>query len=310
MRTLSLLISVGLAIGRHICNIAIHISELVSDPREEDPTMNRISKERVRSLLWAAGVVAFLMGIANCNAARAEAQDEPPSFEVASIRPHVSEVRVVSTSISGSRVTFLAYPLLGLVMDAYQVKRTQVTGGPEWMTEERYDINARMTGEGTPTIPEVRLALQKLLVERFQLKAHRENRQMIVYALTVGKKGPNLKASTADQSSLRFGASGSAPVSEIVASRGSMGQLADQLANAGLDRPVLDETGLTGAYDYTLRWASGLSVPERSDTQAADPNSPPSLFTALQEQLGLKLSSEKRLVETLHIDSVQKPSPD
>ncbi len=185
-------------------------------------------------------------------------------------------------------------------MTAYELEGYQLVGGPKWMDDDRYDIEARAGGESAPTSAQVQLMLQSLLADRFQLKFHRETKQLPEYELVVGKSGPKLKASAPESvKSLSFGDSGSVTV--LTVSKGSMDQLAKQLGNSGLGRPVLDKTGLTGEYDYELRWSA-----EPGGTDLAD--RPPSVVTAIQEQLGLKLESIKGPVETFVIDHAEKPS--
>jgi len=190
-------------------------------------------------------------------------------------------------------------------MDAYELEPYQIIGGPKWMDSDRYDIAAKAEGEGTPAKAQVRLMLQALLADRFRLRVHRETREMLVYMLVIGKGGPKLKESaTGSQSS--FSLSSGGPLTEITVSRGSMEQLAIHLSSAGIGRPVLDRTGLTGSYDYKLRWTSGMSA--APDGTPADAGGQPSIFTAIQEQLGLKLESGKGPTELVVIDNVEKPS--
>jgi uncharacterized protein (TIGR03435 family) len=180
---------------------------------------------------------------------------QPPSFEVASIRPHEGRVAFVSSNISGPRVRVVAYGLTGLLMEAYDMKYYQLSGFPSWADSDRFDIDAKAEGEATLTKTQYKQMLQTLLADRFRLKVHRETKEMPVYALVAGKGGPKLKESVAEKFSLTMrGTQGVA----IRVSKGSMEQLATQLSGSGADRPVLDKTGLTGTYDYTLNW-----TPER-----------------------------------------------
>ena len=255
-------------------------------------------------LLCTAGMLA-MSSLVDPPESRAQPQAAAsPSFEVASIRPRGTEYTVVAVSISGPKVTITAYPLLGLLMMAYQVEPFQIVGGPSWRDSERYDILAKAEGQAAPTNAQVNLMLQALLADRFRLRFHRETRELPVYRLVVGKGGPKLKESAADaQSSLSFGSGGA--LQEITVSKGSMEQLARQLSNSGIGRPVRDGTGLTGSYDYKLKWLPGMRA---GPDAAADTGGPPSIFTALQEQLGLKLESGKGPGEVLVIDHVEKPS--
>ena len=195
-------------------------------------------------------------------------------------------------------------------MSAYNVRDYQMSPeGPGWIRSDRYDIVAKVDGEGRPTMDQVRQMLQKLLADRFQLKLHRETKELPVYALVIGKKGPTLMESAADaKSSMRFGAG------QFTGSKVSMTQLALFLSNA-LARPVLDGTGLMGTYDFKLQWTPdagqlpglGGFGPGPDAPPPSDPNGP-SIFTAVQEQLGLKLESQKGPIEILVLDHAAKPS--
>ncbi len=244
------------------------------------------------------GLIAFSFLSLPDSAARS--QESRPAFEVASIRPHPGLAMVVGINVSGSRITISAHALQGLILTAYELEGYQLYGGPQWMDEERYDIEARAGGEAPPTPIQVRLMLQTLIADRFQLKFHRETKQLSEYELRVAKGGPKLKASAPGSvNSLRFG--GGESVSVLTVTGGGMEQLAKQLGNSGLERPVLDKTGLTGQYDYELRWSVDQAGAGRAD-------GPPSVVTAIQEQLGLKLESIKGPVEIFVIDHAERPS--
>jgi uncharacterized protein (TIGR03435 family) len=219
------------------------------------------------------------------------------SFEVASIKLHADLVRSVGVSISGARVTVSAMTLTNLVDYAYDVKFYQVSGGPNWAHSDRWDISAKGEGDRILTRDEVRKMVQVLLADRFQVRLHRETREAAVYALVVaGKGGPKLKESAPDANSILH--MGGTRTTRITTTKGSMDQLVTQLS-AILDRPVLNKTGLTESYDYKLEWAPE-GVAAGSDA--------PSIFTALQEQLGLKLESTKGPIETVVIDRAERPS--
>jgi uncharacterized protein (TIGR03435 family) len=251
--------------------------------------------------------IAAIAAVLLVSAAKLHAQQQQPAsplaFEVASIRPHKGMYTVVRSSISGPKVTIEAYGLLGLIMDAYHLNASyQISGGPSWMDSDfdRFDIVANAPGEGTPTADDVRRMLQTLLADRFQLKLHRETRERPVYALVVAKNGTKLKESAPDK---EFSISvGGGRTSHLTMTKATMEQLAVQLSTSGLDRPVLDKTGLAGHYDITLNW-----IPEYNGPPAPDSNGI-SVFTAVQEQLGLKLEPKKAPVEILVIDHVEKPS--
>ena len=228
------------------------------------------------------------------------AQEQTPAFEVASIKSFQGLPLNVSMNISGPRVTISEYGLPGLLMTAYQVEPWQISGGPAWLDTDRFNIVANAPGAGSPTAQQVRLMLRTFLADRFQLKVHREMREGPVFALVLDKRGPKLKRSTSADSSFTLG--GGRTV-QMTFQKSTTGFLALQLSNSGgLGREVVDKTGLTGDYDFKLEWAAG------ADGNPPDSNEP-GLFTALQEQLGLKLEPRKAPLEMLVIDHAEKPSP-
>lgn len=187
-------------------------------------------------------------------------------------------------------------PLNLIIEPAYEVKEFQLLGRPAWLTSERFDIEAR---PGSPVkSDECKMMLQTLLADRFKLALHRETRQMPVYKLVVGKSGPKLHKVDADAPlGIKTFSTSKA---ELITRGSSMQQLAGMLAITGeLENLVVDGTGLDGNYEFTLQWTPA--------SQAADAATPgPSLSTALQEQLGLKLEAGKGPVEVLMIDRIER----
>ena len=243
--------------------------------------------------------------------------DAAPAFEVASIKPHVfgPSGGCGPVSISGPRVVVLCASLRTLIMRAYGVKFYQIIGGPSWLHETAdtpYDIVATAPGAEPPTMAQVNLMLRALLATRFQVKAHQETRELPVYALVVAKDGPKMKESAADAKSFVSFRMGGMQGS-ISSPKEPMAQFALALSNQ-VNRPVLDQTGLTSAYELKLEWTrdqpqiiSGLSAPPPSAVPEAELHFP-SIFTALQEQLGLKLEARKAPVEVVVVDRAERPS--
>jgi uncharacterized protein (TIGR03435 family) len=245
--------------------------------------------------------LVLLLAVTLLAAPQVAAQPQTPApvtFEVASIRPHQGDVVVVGGQFSGPRIRLAALTLLDLVGTAYHRDGYQISGAQGWIASQRYDLLANAPGDVTPTEDNLRLMLQALLANRFQLKVHMETKERPVYALVVAKNGGKLKESTADQYSQTAGGSRNA---HMTFAKATMQQLASNLYYS-VGRPVFDKTGLRGFYDFTLDW-----IPDYGGTPAADANGV-DIFTALQEQLGLKLEPQKAPIEMLVIDHAEKPS--
>jgi uncharacterized protein (TIGR03435 family) len=262
----------------------------------------------------------------------------PPAFEVATIKVNKSgENNQLIRRQPGGRVTVTNLPARFLITFAYQLAQFQLSGGPSWIANDRFDMVAKL--EGNPEFPApgqgpdpIQLAMRALLADRFKLKVHRETREMDIYALVLAKPaagpGPGLKPSTADCSDR--GRRGQPPTQgpppipptgivpcSIMGTPGlirfggfPISQITTMLSGQ-TGRMVVDRTGLTGNWEFELHFAAEQrgAPPPGADPPAADPNAP-SLFTALQEQLGLKLESTKGPVEVVVIDSIERPTED
>ena len=244
---------------------------------------------------------------------RGQSAPSHPAFEVASVKPNPLPPGAfgfgsgggggAGIHISGNRVTLVRHSLLRLVMTAYDLKDFQISGMPEWALgrDQLYDITAKVEGEGTPALEQVRPMLQTLLADRFQLKLHRETKELPVYNLVVDKKGPKLKDSAGARPPQPVTFSG--PLVRFNLLDKSMAELVD-IITGFVDRPVLEKTGLTGRYDFTLEFT-------RSNPDLVAPDSPEaerSIFPAIQEQLGLKLAPAKEPTGILVIDHAERPS--
>ena len=224
----------------------------------------------------------------------------PQQFEVAVIRPDLSGA-AAGTSFNvfeGGRVRIVNEPVKLLIRVAFQLQDAQIAGGPAWLDSDRYDLEAKTGRKEKPGPGETAPLMQSLLADRFHLTFHREMRELTVSALVSARNQrgePKLKKSEAEQSAMNT--HGGAGKSELVGAAVSMEALARYVGNR-LGRIVVDKTGLTDTYDLTLEW---------SPDEVAD-SSAPSLVTALREQLGLRLESQKSPVEVLVIDSIQRPS--
>jgi uncharacterized protein (TIGR03435 family) len=226
------------------------------------------------------------------------------TFDVASIRPHApDDSRFLVRQPNGGH--FTAEGAVGklLVMLAYGVQDSQITGGPNWFGTEKWDIEAKCD-DNRHSAEETKHMLQKLLEDRFSLKILHQTEQRAVYVLTVSNKGPKFSGTEKATTNLRVSSN------SISMQRGTMGGLTGVLATA-LGRPVLDRTGLTGQYDLSVQWddapvreggAPGIDAP------AAPGNDHGSIFTAVENQLGLRLEGQHAPVDVLVIDHIDKPS--
>jgi uncharacterized protein (TIGR03435 family) len=282
------------------------------------------------------------------------------SFEVASIKPSAPAangmfmVRIETSP--GGRWTASGITVSMLIQQAFDVREYQISGAPGWLTTERYDIVAKAE---TPDLDRetLKVLLQSLLAERFNLKTHRETKELPIYELVIGKDGHKLHKSeiqpdaqpdarppdpvktaqgapgavrvggaAGSSGGVGVGAGGGAPPKGAAMIRMGRGQLNAQsvpvtaivqMLAQQLGRPVIDKTDIKGNYDFDLQWTpdetqrgggfGGLERPATDNPLPAD-TSGPSLFTAVQEQLGLKLEASKGPVETLVIDHVEKAS--
>jgi len=226
-------------------------------------------------------------------------------FEVASVKPSNTDVRGVKMQFTpGGGVTIVNASLKQIILMAYDVERFQVSGGPNWIDSDRFDIVA--TASSDTDLNETRQRLQTLLRDRFQLTVHTETKEGSVYALAPAKGGAKLRASVEGFEGI------SARPGTWVAERAEIGALVHMLSGY-LARPVNDETGLKATYAFKLEWTPDMGGvnPEKAEAAGAAPVDPtgPSIFSALQEQLGLKLESRKGPIENIIIDRAERPLP-
>jgi bla regulator protein blaR1 len=218
-------------------------------------------------------------------------------FEVASIKPTAKPGYLSIDFLPGGRFSAKSITVHMLLRNAYGVQDYQVVGGPGWTASDGFDIEAKAVADaGDVSHEQVLKMIQALLADRFQLVVHRETRQLPVYNLVTAKNGATMKVADSSAEIAR-----TMKMGELVTKKMSMTMLANLLVYE-LDRPVVDATGLKGDYAFTLQYTRGLG---ESD---AGPAERPSLFTAVQDQLGLRLESAKGPVEVLVIDHVEKPS--
>lgn len=257
-----------------------------------------------------------------------------PTFEVASIKPNKTGADGASIRVQpGGRMTATNQTVRNLIRNAYNIQPYQFVGGPGWIDDDRFDIIAKMAAADIPEngmVPPYQMMarLQNLLADRFKLVVRRETREVPIFALVMarsdGKFGPRLRV--AEGECAEFARTGTPPPpgapsgarpcgirftrGNVIAGAAEIGVLARNMSGL-VQRVIIDKTGLTGRYDLDLEWSpdSAFAAGASADRPTGD-TSGPSLFTALEEQLGLKLESTRGPIEALVIESVERPTPD
>ena len=241
------------------------------------------------------------------------APDADPSFDVATIKPNdTGATSMQGLTIRGRNFATRASSLGDLIGFAYNVQIKQIAGGPDWMTKDRYDIAAVPDIEGMPNDKQLKSMIRKLLAERFKLTLHIEKKEFPAFVLSVAKDGPKLTVSESKSPlpGLGFGPGKGGLGCRV--NNGTMSEFTGFLQQLVLDRPVVDETGLTARYDFNF-----VFTPDDSQFNGHPPQLPkpadnvevaPSLFEAVQQTLGLKLEAKKAMVDVIAIDHVEKPS--
>ncbi len=269
---------------------------------------------------WSQGGQAMPLDLSRATPETAWAIPEPPppprrmaananpAFEVATIKPSDPARPGKLFTTRGSEVITINTSLSDIIMTAYGLHARQITDAPAWLESEKYDITGRPDTPGQPNVEQMKVMLQKLLADRFQLKFHRDKKELSVYALTVLKGGPKFSKSTRDPNSLP-GLFFTGPLMSLNVTNATMAEVAGVLQTI-LEKPVVDQTALTEKYDFVVRFTPdpgqfpgvGGAPPVESGDE------PPDLFTAIQQRLGLKLDSTKAPADVIVIDHVTKPS--
>lgn len=258
------------------------------------------------SVFASNACVAQTPSAAQANAASSAA----PAFDVAAIHPHTPAPHERSHIVdSNGRFTTVNVDLKTIIQWAYDLPQSRIVGGPSWLGSARWDIEAKTDSaldmqkdyDHTAAWEQKRQMVQALLAERFHLAVHRETRELPIYNLVVAKDGPKFTPIKADGTTINS----SHGHIQIEGGANTVDVLAEQLAEV-LGRVVVNTSGITGRYKVELTWTpDDRAAPPSSDDPA---NSGPSIFTALQEQLGLKLESAKGPVQVLVIDNAQMAS--
>jgi len=236
-----------------------------------------------------------------------------PSFDVATIKPSVPGRQGKGFGFRAGHFVTFNTNVNDLIAFAYGLHPKQIVGAPDWFGTDLYDIEGKPDTEGRPNLKQMGIMVQKLLVDRFQLKFHHDQKELSVYVISVAPGGPKMTKSTAgpdDPQGFGFRGLGDLNVRNM-----SMKDFAGWMQNGVMDRPVVDQTGLTDRYDFPLKWTPddsqfaafrgvGAVPPPPTD----DPKAPPALYTAITEQLGLKMAPGKVPVDVIVIDHAEKPS--
>src|ERR1017187_9519910 len=228
------------------------------------------------------------------------------SFDVASIRPHaLGDERFHVKIPSNGRFAATGITAKLVLMLAYDIQESQIVGGPSWLATEKWDVEAKSTDQVAHSAEETHHMLQSLLGERFALRIHRQTEQRPAYILVVGKGGPKFKAAEQDGST-NYRITGNS----ISLERGDLARMV-QLLSTALGKPVIDRTGLGGRYDLSLLWddapilqggVPGLDAPVKTGDDRG------SIFTAIRDQLGLRLDPMRAAVEVIVVDRIERPS--
>jgi uncharacterized protein (TIGR03435 family) len=268
---------------------------------------------RAKSMRWWLATAAVLACVAattgraqtaadGVTSAKAMAKDAEPDWEVVSIRPSDPNVTNSKFDVQGRHVIIENQTVETMLMVGYGLQKVQIVGAPEWVRTERFYVDGVADVAGQPSTQQFQSMVRKLLGERFGLKARKELRELPVFALRVGKDGPKLAPTTSGPNARPNQQVNGGPGYRMLRfTNFSMPDLALMMLPY-VDRPLVDQTALKGRYDFNLKYTYDES------RAATDGTAPPGLFTAIQEQMGLKLEPAKAPVDVLVIDNVEHPS--
>jgi uncharacterized protein (TIGR03435 family) len=245
------------------------------------------------------------------------AADAKPSFDVVTVKPGQPGARGKNIGFDGHRLLLRNFDLDDMIALGFGMHAKQIVGAPDWADKDLFDVEGAPDVPGSPNQKQIQMLIQNLLADRLQLKFHKEQRELAVYAITIAPGGPKLTVTTAgpnDPSGMGFNGPNNQGVTAVGRNL-TMADFAMWMQAAVMDRPMVDQTGLKDRYDLRVKWTpddsqftqfrgTGMTMPAPSD--AAD--APPSLYTAVQEQLGLKIDATRALDDVIVIDHIEKPS--
>jgi uncharacterized protein (TIGR03435 family) len=230
------------------------------------------------------------------------AADADPSYEVATVKPSNPDDQDSGFHQSGRRFHIENLTVDNLLMVAYAIHPKQILDAPAWFATDHFDIVGVLDIEGEANLQQIKGIVKKVLADRFQLKLHRETRELSVYAITVTRDGPRLTKSKEDPNALgNTNNNVHAGQNTMTISNMSMADFM-LVMQFFTDRPVVDQTGLAGKWDFKWTWA----IDESRMSSDSDPA--PGMFTAIQEQLGLKLVAKRAPADAYVVDHVERPS--
>lgn len=236
-------------------------------------------------------------------------RDAHPVFEVASVKPTADpSAPMRGMRLQGRQFTVTNLSVHDLMIFAWGIHPRQLIGGPDWIDKDRFDVLAKPDVEGQPSIRQARELFQKLLADRFALKFHNEKRELSIYTVVVAKGGTKFTKSESDPDTdpnmFMYGPG------QFIAKNAFVSDFAGFLQQGLVDRPVIDQTGLTGRYDFGLVWRPEPNRQGAGEAPAApsDRDAFPDIFGAVEQQLGLKLEATRMPTDVIVIDHLDKPS--
>ncbi len=242
---------------------------------------------------------------------KAMAADANPKFDVITVKPSDPDRPGKLFTFRGTHVMTINTNMNDLITFAYGLHAKQIVNAPAWFGTDKFDLDGVPDTPGRPNPKQLKMLIAAALVDRFQLSFHRDQKELSVYAISVAKGGPKLtesihKAGEANGFIYR-------KLGQLVVTNATIKDFCDGMQGSALDKPVVDHTGLTGRYDFTLDWTADETQfaqfgPRPPAPATEDPNAPPALNTAIEQQLGLKIDSVKALADAFVIDKVEKPS--
>jgi uncharacterized protein (TIGR03435 family) len=240
--------------------------------------------------------------------------DANPAFDVATIKPNDSGApNMQGLNFDGHNFRTRNSSLVDLISFSYDVQKKQIVNVPDWADKDRFDIMAVPDTDGLPTVDQMKTMVRKLLADRFKLTFHHDKRDMSAFVLTVSKGGQKLTVNDSKMPGPGFGMQPNAAGLNIPVRNSTMAEFASVLQSLVLDRPVVNQTGLEGKWDFVIKFTPDDSMfnghpptlPTKADSTV---EASPSLFEAMDKQLGLKLEPQKTAVDVIAIDHLEKPS--